>query len=91
MPTQFQQALSSFLKENTSNFNIKYGTTGQAPMRPSSMRVKRPGSQKELAQMALSSSPKEFNEQFAYSPKGGKTRKHRKSKKSRKGKSRRRR
>jgi hypothetical protein len=91
MPSQFQQAFASYITGNTKNFNEKYGVTSQAQTLPS-VYIPRSYSQKSLAQAALSSSPKEFNEQFAYSPKGGrKTRKQRKSKKSRRGKSRRRR
>lgn len=93
MPSQYQQALSSYLTGNTKNFNVKYGLTSEAPPRPT-LAIPRPGSQKSLAELALSSSPKEFNELYSYSPKGGKgrkTRKQRKSKKSRRGKSRRRR
>ncbi len=91
MPSQYQQALSSYLTGNTKNFNVKYGVSSEAPPRPT-LAIPRPGSQKSLAELALSSSPKEFNELYSYSPKGGrKTRKQRKSKKSRRGKSRRRR
>ena len=84
MPTQFYNALRAFQKNNTTNFNRKYGTTGE------SRKVARTPSQFELARLALrSESPVTFNEKYSHisppsSPKalGGKRRHTRKSKKS---------
>jgi hypothetical protein len=92
MPSQFSNALRAFREKNTSNFNRKYGTTGQAKAR----KLVREPSQFELAKLALrSESPVRFNEMYGYtSPSssrpsspvsfGGK-RKTRRSKKSKRG------
>ncbi len=62
MPTQFSDALRAFQEKNTTNFNRKYGTTGQA------RKIVRAPSQFELAKMALrSESPVRFNEMYGYS------------------------
>ncbi len=84
--SQFQSALNAFLRENTKEFNKRYGVEAVSPpsSRPSSptpLRLsKRSNSQYELAKLALEShSPKNFNVRYGVSQRR-KTRKQRKSK-----------
>lgn len=84
-PSQFQSALSAFLKENTSEFNKSYGLEAVSPpsSRPSSplsiSKPKRSNSQFELAKLALETqSPKNFNVRYGSSQRR-KTRKQRKA------------
>jgi hypothetical protein len=92
--SQFQSAMSAFLKENTSEFNKRYSlqavsppssrSSSPLPSRPSSPLglSKRSNSQYELAKLALEShSPKNFNVRYGVT-KRRKTRKHRKSRRS---------
>lgn len=88
--SQFQSALNAYLKQNTSEFNTRYGVSGvgTSTSRPSSPSLrapsplslrKRSNSQFELAKLALESqSPKNFNVLYGVSPKR-KTRRNRKT------------
>jgi hypothetical protein len=82
--SQFQSALNAFLKENTSEFNKKYGleSVSPPPSRPASpmsiLKPKRSNSQFELAKLALETkSPRNFNVRYG-SSRRRKTRKQRK-------------